>query len=76
LVPEQRVRIILRPPPDLQKCPGEVLLVEARVVRGEPFIRRDIKMMRAAAEFMFRKEVERDRWVLLTLMLQRQPQPE
>jgi hypothetical protein len=75
LAAEQRLRVLMRLPPELQRSPNEVLVAEARVVRAESTFRRGEKVVRAAVEFSFRREVERDRWVQLSLALQRQALP-
>jgi hypothetical protein len=75
LAPEQKLRVLLRLPPELQKAPNEVLVADARVVRCTAMYRRGEQVVRAAVEFSFRREVERDRWVQLSLALQRQVLP-
>jgi hypothetical protein len=75
LAPEQRLRVLLRLAPELARSPNEVLVAEARVVRCESMYRRGEQIVRAAVEFSFRREVERDRWVQLSLTLQRQALP-
>jgi hypothetical protein len=67
---EDRVRVALRLPAEIRQGGlAEILRAEARIVRSEAL--NGGERYRVALEWRFAREVERDKWVQLTLNLQR-----